>query len=36
MTSMSLLGHVFRMPNDGLPEKLLFGQVKGLAPTWLP
>ncbi len=21
------LGHVFRMPNDRLPKKLLFGQV---------
>ena len=25
------LGHVFRMPNDRMPEKLLFGTVKGLA-----
>ena len=24
------LGHVFRMPNDRLPKKLLFGEVKGL------
>ena len=24
------LGHVFRMPYDRLPKKLLFGQVKGL------
>ncbi len=26
------LGHVFRMPNDRLPKKLLFGQVKGVRP----
>ena len=26
------LGHVFRMPNDRLPQKLLFGEVKGLRP----
>ncbi len=24
------LGHVFRMPNDRLPKKLLFGEVTGL------
>jgi len=30
------LGHVFRMPNDRLPKKLLFGQVKGLRPTSRP
>ena len=24
------LGRVFRMPNDRLPKKLLFGEVKGL------
>ena len=23
-------GHVFRMPNNELPKKLLFGEVKGL------
>ena len=26
------LGHVFRMPTDRLPKKLLFGQVEGLRP----
>ncbi len=26
------LGHVFRMPDNRLPKKLLFGQVKGLRP----
>ena len=26
------LGHVLRMPNDRLPKKLLFGEVKGLRP----
>ena len=26
------LGHVFRMPNDRLPKKLLFGEVKGVRP----
>jgi len=26
------LGHVFRMPNDRLPKKLLFGEVTGLRP----
>ena len=30
------LGHVFRMPNDRLPKKLLFGQVKGLRPPGRP
>ena len=25
-------GHLFRMPNDRLPKKLLFGEVKGLRP----
>ena len=25
------LGHVFRIPNDRLPEKLLFGEVRGFA-----
>ncbi len=30
------LGHVFRMPNDRLPKKLLFGQVKGLCPPGCP
>ena len=29
------LGHVFRMPNDRLPKKLLFGKVKGLRPPGL-
>ena len=28
------LGHVFRMPNNTLPKKLLFGQ--GVVPTWSP
>ena len=30
------LGHVFRMPNDRLPTKLLFGEVKGLRPPGRP
>jgi len=30
------LGHVFRMPDDRLPEKLLFGEVKGLRPPGRP
>ncbi len=30
------LGHVFRMPNDRLPKKLLFGQIKGLRPPGRP
>ncbi len=30
------LGHVFRMPNNRLPKKLLFGEVKGLRPPGLP
>ncbi len=30
------LGHVFRMPNDRLPKKLLFGQVKGIRPPGRP
>ncbi len=30
------LGHVFRMPNDRLPKKLLFGEVKGLRPPGRP
>ena len=30
------LGHVFRMPNDRLPKKLLFDQVKGLRPRGRP
>ena len=30
------LGHVFRMPNDSLPEKLLFGQVEGHRPPERP
>ena len=28
--------HVVRMPNDRLPKKLLFGQVKGLRPPGRP
>ncbi len=28
--SLRWLGHVFRMPNDRLPKKLLLGEVKGL------
>ena len=31
-----LLGRVFRMPNDRLPKKLLFGDVKGLRPPGSP
>ena len=30
------LGHIFRMPNDTLPKKLLFGEVKGLRPPGRP
>ena len=30
------LGHTFRMPNDRLPKKLLFGQVKGTRPSRRP
>jgi len=30
------LGHVFRMPNDRLPKKRLFGEVKGLCPPGRP
>jgi len=30
------LGHVFRMPNDRLPKKLLFGEVKVLRPPGRP
>ncbi len=30
------LGHVFRMPNDRLPKKLLFGQIKELRPPGRP
>ncbi len=26
----------FRMPNDRLPKKLLFGEVKGLCPPGCP
>ncbi len=29
------LGHVFRMPDNRLPKKLLFGQVKGRRPAGL-
>ena len=31
-----IIGHVFRMPNDRLPKKLLFGEVKGLRPPGRP
>ena len=30
------LGHMFRMPDDRLPKKPLFGQVKGRRPPQLP
>ena len=30
------LGHVFRMPTNILPKKLLFGEVKGLRPPGCP
>ena len=30
------LGHVFRMPSNRLPKKLLFGEVKGLRPPGRP
>ena len=30
------LGHVFRMPTNILPKKLLFGEVKGLHPPGCP
>ena len=30
------LGHMFRMPDDRLPKKLLFGQVKGRRPLGGP
>ena len=30
------VGHVFRMPNDGLLKKHLFGEVKGLCPPGRP
>ena len=30
------LGHVFRMPNDRLPKKLLFGRVKMPRPPHRP
>ena len=33
--SLGWLGHVFRMPNNRLPETLLFGDVKGLCPLGL-
>ena len=29
-------GHSFRVPNDRLPKKLLFGQVKGTRPSGRP
>ena len=29
-------GYVFRMPNDRLPKKLLFGEVKGVRPPGRP
>jgi len=30
------LGHIFKMPNDRLPKKPLFGEVKGLCPPGRP
>ena len=30
------LGHTFRMPNDRLPKRLLFGQVKDRGPPGCP
>ena len=30
------LGHIFRRPDDSLPKKLLFGEVKGLCPPGHP
>ena len=30
------LGHTFRMPNDRLPKKLLYGQFKGTRPSGRP
>ena len=30
------LGHMFRLPDDRLPKKLLFGQVKGRCPPGCP
>ena len=30
------LGHVFRMPDNRLPDNLLFGEVKGLCPPGRP
>ena len=33
---LSWLGHVFRMPDDRLPKKLLFGEVKGPRPPGHP
>ena len=30
------LGHTFRMPDDRLPKKLLFGQFKGRRPPGCP
>ena len=30
------LGHVFRMPNDRMPKKVLFGKVKGPRPPGRP
>jgi hypothetical protein len=35
-TSLRWLGHDFRRPNNRLPKKLLFGEVKGLCPHGLP
>ena len=29
---VALQDHIFRMPDDRLPKKLLFGQVKGRRP----
>ena len=30
------LGHVFRMPDDRLPQTLLFGEIRGLRPPGRP
>ena len=32
MHHMTAQSHVFRMPNDRLPKKLLSGEIKGLRP----
>ena len=36
MQHMTAQSHLFRMPNDRLPKKLLFGEVKGLRPPGPP